>query len=48
MLTTQSFSQFEFALLQSQDKAANIAAGKPNALEKAEPMDDFDTLWGNL
>ena len=48
MLTTQSFSQFEFALLQSQDKAANIAAGKPNALEKAEPKDDFDTLWGNL
>jgi hypothetical protein len=48
MLTTQSFSQFEFALLQSQDKAANIAAGKPNALEKTEPKDDFDTLWGNL
>ncbi|PTQ87701.1 hypothetical protein [Agitococcus lubricus] len=49
MLTTQSFSQFEFALLQSQDKPQSIVAGKPTATAlKADNKDDFDSLWINL
>ncbi|MBH1970950.1 hypothetical protein FK216_06980 [Moraxellaceae bacterium AER2_44_116] len=48
MLTTQSFSQFEFALLQSQDKQQSITSKPASLLEKVEPKDDFDTLWGNL
>ena len=48
MLTTQSFSQFEFALLQSQDKQQSITSKPTSLLEKVEPKDDFDTLWGNL
>lgn len=46
MLTTQSFSQFEFALLQS-DKPQSIVAGKTVPANKNSP-DDFDSLWTNL
>jgi len=52
-LTTQSFSQFEFALLQSQDSAQNVGAGAAPAAVPAKARagaetDDFDSLWTNL
>lgn len=47
MLTTQSFSQFEFALLQA-DKPQSIVAGKAPAATVKNSPDDFDSLWTNL
>ncbi|RZU46708.1 hypothetical protein EV700_1089 [Fluviicoccus keumensis] len=50
-LTTQSFSQFEFALLQSQETIqAAAAANTPVAARSKAPSetDDFDSLWTNL
>lgn len=52
-LSTQSFSQFEFALLQSQEtlQAATAAASGGNStrpVSESAEKDDFDSLWTNL
>ncbi len=49
-LTTQSFSQFEFALLQSADKPQTILPDQTanSVAGKSESKDDFDSLWNNL
>lgn len=47
-LTTQSFSQFEFALLQSADKPQTILDQANAATAKSDSKDEFDSLWNNL
>lgn len=46
-LTTQSFSQFEFALLQSQEKSSTVASSSAAKAAEAD-KDEFDSLWTNL
>ncbi|MDO8330052.1 MAG: hypothetical protein Q7T36_06235 [Fluviicoccus sp.] len=51
-LSTQSFSQFEFALLQSQETMQAAVSASPGGASRSGSesveKDDFDSLWTNL
>ena len=51
-LSTQSFSQFEFALLQSQETMQAAVTASPGGASRtgseSAGKDDFDSLWTNL